>query len=755
MNEPIRDGVQAIDVLLDLGEEEKYTVVSLRLEEGLSRIGHAVVEIAAADDIEFDHALTQRATLVIALQGVEARRFSLVVGTIRFRGIEGGFLRYVIELHDPPWLLGLVHNTRKFRNRTTREIVETVLGEQAILSSWQLASPSPKRNYTVQYRETSLHFVERLLELDGVYYTFAGDGTMLLADRSPDSPRVAGQSEFDLIESGGSMTHGGVGIHVFRRGARLCSGAVTLNDQNWKNPSLDLMQTWAAGRDADLEVYDYPAGYRDPARGSDLCRMRLEALRAEAVYVEGESNVAAFAPGHVFELGSAAGDLFSGEYLLTHVVHRYTSPAFAMDERERTYVNEFRAIPSKVPYRAPLLHQRPTVAGNHTALVRGPAGEEIHTDEHGRFKAQFHWDREATGTDADSRWIRVLQENGTSMGLARVGWEMSIGYVDGDPDRPVGLARQINGQAIPAYAQPANKTMMAMKTPSSPASGGFNELKLDDKGGAQRFDVRAEKDLVGMVKNDRTERIGNDEMHLVGANMTHRIGNDHTLNVGVDQAVTVNGDDTLSVTGTRTKKGGASEKVESGANEALQVEANDSEKVGASRITIAGGVGAPNVAGLARQMVPSPRGAGSKAAMGAVSGLMSGGGAAGGAQAALGSLMPSMPSAETLVASMLQGSISRTSQKSTSRTIGAAYVAAAVGPISTNVTMGYAETVGGAKVTLAKKSITEDVGAALATTVGAAILRTAKGDMTYSSKLARIMVGGSATLDSLSRPPPG
>jgi type VI secretion system secreted protein VgrG len=749
MNEPIPQGSHAIEAFLDLGEEEQYSVVSLELDEGISRITRAVVEIAAPDDIEFDHALTQRATLVFTQGGSEARRFTLVVGTVRFRGIEGGFLRYVVELFALPWLLGLVHGTRKFRKRTTREIVETVLGEQTILSSWQLTAPSAPRKYTAQYRETSLHFVERLLEFDGVYYSFAPDGTMLLADQSSASPQLPGKSEFDLVEAAGALSHGDEGIHVIRRGARLRSGAVTLNDCNWKNPELDLHQTWAADRDADLEVYDFPSGYRDPARGSELCRMRLEAARCEASYVEGKSNAVSFSVAHLFQIGSAAGELYAGEYLLTRLIHRYTSPTFAKVDEGGTYSNEFVAIPSKVPFRPPLLHQRPTVAGNHTAMVRGPAGEEIHTDKHGRFKAQFHWDREAKGSDEDSRWIRILQECGTSMALARVGWEMSIGYIDGDPDRPVGLARQINGQAIPAYAQPTNKTMMAMKTPSSPASGGFNELKMDDVAGAQRMDLRAEKDLFGVVKNDRTEQIGNNEMHLVGANMTHVVGANHTVTIGADQKVTVNGDDTLAVDGNRTKKVGAAELVEVGGTESLSVTGNDSEKVGASRISIVGGVGPPDVKGLAAQMVPSPRGAGSKLAMGAVSGMMSGGGAGGGAQAALGSLMPSMPSAESVVASMLKGSISRSTQQSTSRTIGAAYLQAAVGPISTSTKLGFAETVGGAKLTLAKKGISEDVGAVLATTVGAAILRTAKGDMKYSSKLARVTVGGMCSLDSL------
>src|SRR5262249_41621282 len=151
-------------------------------------------------------------------------------------------------------------------------------------------------------------------------------------------------------------------------------------------------------------------------------------------------------------------------------------------------------IPAEVPFRPARVTPRPSITGCHTAMVRGPAGEEIHTDEHGRFRAQFHWDREAKGTDADSRWIRYLQESQTGVTLARVGWEVTTAYIDGDPDRPIGLARDINGAMPPAYAPVANPNTMTVKTPSSPATGGFNEIKLDDSKGSMLFYMRAERD---------------------------------------------------------------------------------------------------------------------------------------------------------------------------------------------------------------------------------------------------------------------
>lgn len=726
-----------IDIHLDMGETEPYEVVSCSVEEIIADGIHAVVRIAASQDIELDRALLGPATLALDLDGVEARRWTLVVARVRFTGIEGGYLRYEVELRDLLYPLSLVTNTRKFRQLTTEAIVDRVLADHGVVSSWGLRKPTPVRNWCVQYRETNHDFVLRLLEHEGIYFTFAADGTLLLGDDSASCASIRGLSSLELLEVQGALDREAACIFELRKGARVGTGRFTANDHNWKNPRLPLFQIASAERDVELEVYDYPVGYRDPDRGGYLAQIRLEAARARTVYVAGRSNAPSLEPARRFEM--LGGAPFAGEYVLTRVEHELVNPSFEEGSGKVGYQNRFEALPRVLPYRPAVKRRQPVVAGFHTAMVRGPAGEEIHTDRHGRFKAQFHWDREATSSDQDSRWMRLAQETATSMALARVGWEMSIGYIDGDPDRPIGLARNINGEMIPAYGQPANKTLMTIKTPSSPASGGYNELKLEDSAGVMRIDLRAERDLIGIVKHDRSETVGNNELHLVGNNLTRIVDRHHTVHVGGNATSVTNGDSLLAVKQNRDKRVGASEVVDVGLTQTTTTEGDEREKVGSVRVTIAGGVGPPNIASLARQYVPSPTSAGAKGAMGALSG---------GASGALSSLTPAPPNLNSLMGSIATGSITRMAQSSVLRMVGGGWITVAIGNIGINVTLAYAETVGGVKVTIARKAIHQSAGLGLITTVGGAVMRTAVGDMSFTSKLSKTNVGGLASLRS-------
>jgi type VI secretion system secreted protein VgrG len=203
--------------------------------------------------------------------------------------------------------------------------------------------------------------------------------------------------------------------------------------------------------------------------------------------VEGTSTVPWFAPGRQFDFMHSEAIDFSGRYLLVRVRHSFRS-ANQASSTQGSFENRFVAIPGGVPFRPKLVTPNPIVQGNHTAMVRGPSGEEIHTDQYGRAKVEFHWDREAKGTDEDVRWVRYLQETSSSMILARVGWEVVVSYINGDPDRPIATARDMNGQMMPTYSQPNHKNMMTVKTESYPTKKGFNELRMDGTAGAMRMD---------------------------------------------------------------------------------------------------------------------------------------------------------------------------------------------------------------------------------------------------------------------------
>ncbi|MEZ4313082.1 MAG: type VI secretion system tip protein TssI/VgrG [Polyangiaceae bacterium] len=453
--------LRKVDIELGIGIGEAFTVVAAHVVEGISRLSSMAVEIASPDAIDFAGVIRGDTTLTVHIDEAPARTWSAQLATARFAGMEEGSMRYRLELRPRLWFLGHTKNTRKFRNMSAKEIIAKVLSEGNIPFEWRAARVPPQRKYCVQYRETNLAFVLRLLEFEGIHYTFTPDDILVLGDRSVTADFVDGSPSYDLLDAAGALDRDELGIHEWKRRARVASGKASVKDFNWKKPRLDLLTSKSAGIDDELETYDYPTGFRNPKDGEYLAQIRLEAQRVPSRTSHGKGNVPSFMPLRKLTFGDSGGPGFSGEYLLVqveHLMHTAVYNKVLSVPSGRVYENRFEVIPSDVPFRPAWETPRPTIEGTHTAMVRGPAGEEIHTDKYGRFRAQFHWDREAKGTDEDSRWVRPLQETATSMVLARVGWEMSIAYIDGDPDRPVGIARNINGAMVPTYGQPAQKS---------------------------------------------------------------------------------------------------------------------------------------------------------------------------------------------------------------------------------------------------------------------------------------------------------
>lgn len=784
-----------IDMSLEVAGH-RFRAVTCDVEEGLSSCGRVVVEVQSFEDIDFEPLIEEEATVLITIAGLEVRRFTRRLGRAAFVGLKEMSLRYALELFPTFHFLQLEMDTRKFRDMTTEAIVTKVLDASGVKHTWRNARPCASRPYTVQYRETNFAFVSRLLEFEGVYYYFEPDGTMVLGDDTPSEADVAGVPLYQLRETEQAGAHGDVGITSFVRGATTVSGKATVNDYSWKTPKLSLLASHETDRDADLEIYDYPTGYRDPGTGKTLAQLRSEALSCEKQWVEGAGNVPWFAAGkHFFFQHTEALD-FSGKYLLVRVSHRFL--ATVGEEQRGSYDNRFFAIPSTTPWRPLLTTPRPIVQGNHTAMVRGPVGEEIHTDTYGRAKVQFHWDREATGTDVDSRWIRVAQETSSSMVLYRVGWEVVVGYVDGDPDRPIGLARNINGQMVPTYGQPSRKNMMTIKTESYPGKMGFNELRLDDSVGTMRMDWHAQNDLLNSVENDKTERIVNDHVSLIKGGIDRAVEKNQILAVGGDETKDVQADYNENVKKNRTETIGGSENVQIATSGARNVQGNDVESVGGLRLTFAGipSVSIPSPKDMMKTLVPHTLGAitdgigasgvfaqsavdlgsgarlgdvaanaGKAAAEAAIGALSSGGDVGAAVSGAMGlpkggdlgaALKGAIPSADQLVAGakdmaldmLLKGTISRDVRKRLTRTVGGAWVQLAGGSIMNSTGKLFVEAIGGLKLTATKGSIMQSATKFLVDTVGGMVMRKSKDDMSVSAMKTVVRVGAMAKMHS-------
>jgi type VI secretion system secreted protein VgrG len=684
---------RTVDIDLAIPVAEAFRIVAARVIEGISKLTHVEVEIASHEAIDFSGTVNKDGTLAIRLDRVPARSWTMRLSEARFAGIEEGAMRYKLDFRPRLWFLRHTKNTRKFRNMSAKDIITKVLSEGQVPFEWKATRTPPVRKYCVQYRESNLAFVLRLLEFEGIYYTFTSDDILELGDKSQSADFVEGAPHYELLDASGAMDRDELGIHEWKRRTRVASGKASVNDHNWKKPRLSLLTSKSADLDAELETYDYPTGFRNPKDGEYLAQIRLEAQRVPSRTVSGKGNVPTFAPLRKLLFGDKGGGGFSGEHLLLEVHHHHHNAIYQSVltlPMGRIYENSFVAIPSDVPFRPAWVTPRPTIEGMHTAMVRGPAGAEIHTDKYGRFRAQFHWDREAKGTDEDSRWVRPLQESATSMVLARVGWEMSIAYIDGDPDRPVGIARNINGVMVPTYAQPAQKSVMTIKTPTSPKNGGYNEIRLDDNAGAQHFFVKAERDLVGVVKHDKTERIGNNETHFVSVHMNRAIERDQTVAVGANSKTSVGHDYRLEVKGNRSITVGGNETIEVGATAGASIFNNDTENVGSVRLTQAG--------------------------------------------------------------LTTEGSINRRTEKTISRTVGGAFIAVTNENVQTQVQKNYVDVVGGVKLTMTKNgSISQVVSGEKKLFVGGAILRQSGEDMGTGAEKTQVNVAGMADLRSAER----
>jgi type VI secretion system secreted protein VgrG len=355
----------------------------VRVVEGMSMLTEAVVEVSLGGEDDPTSLLDHDVSLTWSRGGLAARAHALRVSEVRYLGAPHGHPRFRLLLRASLWFLRFTKDVRKFRDQSAQQIVTTILGEAGIEHRWEIARPPSSRPYTVQYRESKLDFVLRLLEHEGIHYVFEDDGTLVLRDRSSASPPVPESIPYTLRETAGAAAHGAEGITAFRKGTRVGSGRATVNDYDWKKPGCDLVSTKAGRRDVALEVYEYQVGYRDKAEGETLAQLRVEAYEATKVFVAGASTVLGFGPGRAFEMIHDDGISHSGKYVLRRVEHTYTWHRLGLDaevvgelpEGASRYDNRFEAIPAHVPFRPPLVTPRPIIGGTHTAMVRGPAGE--------------------------------------------------------------------------------------------------------------------------------------------------------------------------------------------------------------------------------------------------------------------------------------------------------------------------------------------------------------------------------------------
>ncbi len=592
-----------------------FRVVSIFGEEGMSTPFHFdVIALAIdleADDVE-DRVIGRPARLQLRKHDNSLRSLIGIVRSVRAEGGVGTTRRVRLELVPLLWYIGLRHRSRIFQDRTVPQIVEEILGELHVRFELRLTREYLPREYCVQYQESDADFIARIVADEGIHFFFQSDDvstTMVFGDSDTAYGTIVG--ELGIKNRDGQMTAADEHVGGFVLKRSVVPGSVVLRDYDFKRPSLDQTVQVAAvdpskpDSPGALERYDFPGGYIDPAEGKERARVKLEGLNWDAQLGSGIGTTRRLEPGHTFVLEEHPREAFNRKYVVTRVRHEGHESGISLSgggasagggAAEFSYRCSFECVAAQITYRPPRIPAR-SVHGAETARVQAEGGsEEILVDEHGRIRVQFPWDREGAKKARTSCFIRVAQAwAGTAFGvvfLPRVGMEVVVSFLGGDPDRPLITGCVYNGEHPHPYKLPENKTRSVIKTQSSPGGNGFNELRFEDKAHAEEIFVHAQKDMNEVVRNCHTLSVGADESNSIGHDQSNEIKNDQRTKVGVNQVIevgsnrtdTVLGGEQRTIVGQREESVGADENIVVKANRTHEVHADDLLVVHANRV---------------------------------------------------------------------------------------------------------------------------------------------------------------------------
>jgi type VI secretion system secreted protein VgrG len=550
--------------------------------------------LAESDQIALEDMLGTAMTVTLDLVEGGERHLHGIVCHAAYGGTEGIFARYQVCLVPWLWFLTRSHDCRIFQELNAVDIVKSVLGDYDIADFEERLSGSYEtREYCVQYRESDFDFVSRLLESEGIAYYFKHEEdrhVLILADGDAAYESFPSYEEVPYFPREDQARRERDHVYEWRMTGDVQPGVYVHTSFDFKKPKADLEakldqpMTHALG---EGEVYDYPGPHVELGHGDAIARRRLEAMLAQHHRVQGEGTAAGLASGHTFELTRNPREDQNREYLVLSVEHEIWADEYrsqAPDGGEEVYLCRFAAMPSDRPFRPACVTPKRYVHGPQTAIVTGPGGEEIWCDQFGRVKVQFHWDREGGSDEHSSCWVRPSQAwAGVGFGsihIPRIGQEVIVEFLEGDPDRPIITGRVYNASCMPPYDLPANATQSGIKSNSSKGGGGWNELRFEDKKGEEEVYIQAEKDENILVKNDKSETVGHDETISIGNDRTEQVGNDETLAVGNDRTRTVAANESVTVGNDQTVVVAANQSVSVGSNRNDAVGSNETRQVG-------------------------------------------------------------------------------------------------------------------------------------------------------------------------------
>mgnify|MGYP001244153562 FL=1 len=599
-----QDG-RTLQLMTSLGKD--YLLINnFRCSDGLNQLFHLELELLHEEEQEgfvptsVEPASVLGTPMVIAVlqPGEVERYFHGICNVFTQRGRNKRFSSYRAELVPSVWRLTQISRSRIFQNKSVPDILKDLLKDYEFRN--ELQETYEPRNYCVQYRESDWAFASRLMEEEGIFYFFEHSENrhqLVLADKPASHPSCPGLDAITFAFDRSEIEDQWIpAIYTWQVDDAVLTGKMELRDFNFQLPTnrLETVETsrFDVGSNKTLENYEWPGGYAkrydgiDPnggERASDLNKVfpdrertgkiRQEQLDVNYTSFSGTGNCSPLSAGHKFAFKDHPLRKYNADYVLTKVEHYADqSPDYVSDiENVGNYEVSFSCIKhgaGQPTFRPPRITRKPIVHGSQTAFVVGPAGEEIFTDKYGRVKVQFHWDRENEYDQKSSCWLRVSQmwagNNWGSMFIPRIGMEVLVDFLEGDPDQPIITGCVYNPGNMPPYTLPDDKTRSVIKTNSSKGGGGFNEIRIEDKKGNEQIFVHGEKDLDIRIKNDCKEIIRNDRHLIVEGEQLEEVRKDKHLAVKFNQNEKVGGNLSQKITGKHDEKVGLSYAVEAG-----------------------------------------------------------------------------------------------------------------------------------------------------------------------------------------------
>jgi type VI secretion system secreted protein VgrG len=631
---PLKQAQRRLAVTTPLGEDTLVLTAFAGREEISRLFGYQLDMISDNSAVDAAQIVGKNVTFSVAMADDSPRYFNGFVSRF-YAGDEDLEHRRNYRAEVVPWLWFLTRTSdcRIFQSKSAPDIIQQIFKDLGFSDfKLQLSGKHPQRDYCVQYRETDFNFVSRLMEEEGIFYFFKhekGKHTLVLADQKSgyfDCP----ENQVDYPRDPGSRAKED---HITRweHCYEFRTGKWAQTDYNFEDhparsaplPAKLMMtneNTTVNLPDAKkYEFYDYPGTYAKKDEGDGYTKLRMEEEEVEYDVVQAASNCRSFTPGGKFKIRHHIAKSEEGKgFAITsiqHAAHEHyeTGEAVGFD-----YQNSFECVPDSVVFRPARTTPRPRIHGVQPAVVTGPAGEEIYPDKHGRVKVQFFWDREGKRDDKSSCWIRVSQDYAGkawgSVTIPRIGQEVLVSFLEGDPDRPIITGRVYNADQTPPYPLPSKKMVSGLKSNSTPGGGGYNEYIFDDTKGNELIrehgqydkDSTIEHDLREHVKHDRhrdvthdeTVVIGNDQTNTIHANRTETVDKNETITIHGARTETVDQDEKITINGGRTETVAKDEKItinggrtESVANdETITINGGRTETVAKDeKITINGG----------------------------------------------------------------------------------------------------------------------------------------------------------------------